>query len=114
MSIDTHDVNDLLDRIAQLEQRLDKLESEQEAEVSTAGHRDSAVLERLEAGEAVTVREFQSLYRRHTDMVNSSKIADRIRGLVSRPEFEQCGRQVWQYAPEERQCPALEDGRCRE
>jgi|GEM_PF-1120068 len=83
-----------------IEARVDALEEQDEQTVERGDHRDQAVLDVLEPGEAVTVRRFRTLYRRHTDLKNSDTISERIRTFTSGPEFEPCGNRVWQYRPE--------------
>lgn len=106
---DDHDVAELAARVHDLEERLERyaerlaeLEGDDEGATPSRGdHRDAAVLEALDPGETVAVRRFKKLYRRRTDLMNSGTIADRIRNLVTGPEFETCGDRVWQYRPQE-------------
>jgi len=100
--------HDLKTRVEELEaenqrlrERLDALEDGQEPEPATGDYRDAAVLEQLDPNEAVTTQRFQTLYKRHSDLVDSRTIAKRIKTLTSGPEFENCGSRVWRFTPQQ-------------
>lgn len=96
--------------IANLEARIDELEAkieELDAEPSstsagfdTCDHRDRAVLERLEPGTAVTIRDLRRLYKQHTDIKSKETLVERLRSLTDRPEFQSIARQKYRYVPE--------------
>jgi hypothetical protein len=69
-------------------------------EYSTSDHRDRAVLERLEPGAVVTMRELRSLYRQHTDIKSKETLVERLRSLTDRSDLQSVARRKYRFVPE--------------
>ncbi|WP_135535400.1 hypothetical protein [Halostella pelagica] len=92
-----------LSKVDELEQRVDELEETTDAAASGGrdfDDRDSAVVERLDPGEAVPVGRLRKLYRRHTDIRSEDTLKKRIQGLVASPDFAIAGVGEIHYDPD--------------
>ncbi|WP_226040868.1 hypothetical protein [Natrinema sp. DC36] len=81
---------DLEERVEDLEGRVAELEALLEDSTdSTVNYddRDEAVIDHLEPGEPVKITRLHKLYRRHTDIRADDTLKQRVRGLVSGPDF---------------------------
>jgi hypothetical protein len=92
-------VNTLEARIDELEAQSDGTENGEGSEPRRTGRdgRDQAVLDELDAGEVVSLRRLQGLYRTHTDIRSERTLKNRVRSLTKRSEFEQAAHAKWRY-----------------
>lgn len=101
-SVDEQAFKALLQRVEELEEKVDELESGSNSKsksrnVSGAGPRDQAVLDQLDVGEVVTVGNLRQLYQMHTDIRTKSTLKNRVRTITNRPEFEFVSPGKWRY-----------------
>lgn len=98
---DLHDVvNDLRQRVAELEDTIDDLRDDSGG--TTGGGiatdpRDAAVLERLDPPTAVGRGKLESLYRAETDIRNKKTLKRRIRSLTDGEAWENVAPGKWVY-----------------
>lgn len=93
-------MTDLENRVAELEARVETLESVLASPASMAGvdRYDSAVLDKLaEDGGAVSIRQLHKWYRR-AGVRSERKIKNRLRDLRADGLIEQAGTANWRYA----------------
>jgi hypothetical protein len=95
------EVERLRQRVTDLEARLDEADASGSSALPTGArdHRDAAVLEVLEAGERVTSRDLQKLYRKRTDIHRDDTVEERQRELTKRDAFEILGYGEFRYRP---------------
>lgn len=86
------DVEELRAEIAELRQRVEKLESEHESETveGRSDSRDGNVLAALDGreGDAFHVRALMDFYREHTDIRRKDTLKRRVKDLVKSDVFE--------------------------
>jgi len=87
----------LLERIEELEQRVDALESRGSHTNDVRDPRDSAVLWRLSPGDVYRASDIITLYQHHTDIKNEETAKKRLRSLTSQGAFEFIRPGVWCY-----------------
>jgi hypothetical protein len=92
-------IEQLRERIDALEARVDELESSDGGPTDGLDHYDAEVIDRLDAGEEVTLAELRELYQTQ-GIRQSDTLKSRIRYLTGLEAFESAGMQRWTFAPE--------------
>lgn len=90
-------VEDLRERVAELEARLDERPDHHETMAGVSDQRDAAVVDALETGDVVGPRRLQRLYNRHTDVQNKTTLRNRIKNLTTDGPFEHVAHSQWRY-----------------
>lgn len=88
------EVEQLRERVADLE---DRVQSSSTLPPAAKDYRDARVLDALEPGEIVTLRQFHQLFREHTDIRNEETLRERTKNLAESDAFENVGHRRWQY-----------------
>lgn len=95
-------VEDLRDELEALRDRVAELE----AQVGPGGsslpavasdYRDARVLEAIDVGDEVHLRDLRALFLDRTDIRDDGTLRDRIKDLVESEAFDNVGTQRWEY-----------------
>lgn len=90
----------LRQRIADLEERLDEVESSSSTKTGGSGpgdHRDNAVIEQLVEGKQYRLNQVARLYREHTDVRNRKTAKERAKTLVEGRTFAIVGTDNFRF-----------------
>lgn len=93
---------DVREEIEALRERVAELEAQVGTGSSTlppaaSDYRDARVLEAIDVGDDVHLRDIRELYTDRTDIRDGETLRDRVKDLVESEAFDHVGTQRWRY-----------------